>query len=336
MKLKQYWADKESIEILRNSEVTGNVVILPEQLSREQYQKVNKILIGLGAVWDKKQKAHIAEYDISAELKKVVRTGQYHNWKKDTEYFFTPDTLHEYFDYFNPFDRSSKITVLDPSAGRGHLMRYLKRNLPLAKVHAVEINPLHIPFLQTAGYETIYQGDFMEYQPEMDFDLILMNPPFRESLEHIMQAYTMLKPGGTLLSIVEGGVTFRKSGKYRVWNEFVKDKYLELLELPQGIFAESGTMVQAVILGLTKFDTSVQKYTFYCMGTDDDGVVEISNVPDDIYGITTICVDTASFVKGRRVFPCGSGNDYRLTEDMQEEIWNLITQKQAQTEQYAA
>lgn len=336
MNLKQYQADKETIEILRNSEVAGNIVILPEQLSREQYQKVNKILAGLGAVWDKKQKAHIAEYDISTELEKVIRTGQYHNWKKDTEYFFTPDTVHEYFDFFNPFDSSSKITVLDPSAGRGHLMRYLKKTLPLAKVHAVEINPLHMPFLQTAGYETIYQGDFMEYRPETDFDLILMNPPFKESLEHIIHAYTMLKPGGTLISIAEGGVAFRKSGRYRAWNEFVGDKYLELLEMPQGIFAKSGTMVRAVMLGLTKFDTSVQKYSIYYIGTNNSGTIEISNVPDEIYGVTTICVDIASFMKGRRVFPCGSGNDYRLTENMEEEIWKLITQKQIQREQCAA
>lgn len=39
------------------------------------------------------------------------------------------------------------------------------------------------------------------------------------------------------------------------------------------------------------------------------------NVPSEMYGITVCVVDISAFEKGERVFPCGSGEDYKLTEE---------------------
>lgn len=39
--------------------------------------------------------------------------------------------------------------------------------------------------------------------------------------------------------------------------------------------------------------------------------VEIK-APSEIYGITDCVIDVDSFLKGRRVFPCGDGSDYKL------------------------
>lgn len=336
MKIKWHEIDEESIDVLKASKIQGNEVILPELLDRRLYLKANKVLSALGAEWDQHKKVHVAEYDISAELRTVIQTGKYHNWKKDSGFFYTPDCIHECFDYFNPYDENSAITVLDPSAGRGHLMRYLKKALPRAKVYAVEINPLHMPYMKQAGYEEIHVGDFMQYQPSMEFDLILMNPPFQDSLEHIYHAYTMLKSGGTLISIAEGGLSFRKDRKYKKWETFVKDKYYEILPLPPKAFTASGTSTRTVMLSLTKFDTEVQRYTYLPNEDRRYGIIEISNVPDELYGVTAIVVSTEEFTKGRRIFPCGSGNDYRLTKEMEQEVETIIAQNHGVQRQIAA
>jgi hypothetical protein len=50
--------------------------------------------------------------------------------------------------------------------------------------------------------------------------------------------------------------------------------------------------------------------------------VEVSGGP---YPITTCVVNGDLFLQGQRIFPCGSGDDYRLTDAQAKTVRNLLT-----------
>lgn len=61
---------------------------------------------------------------------------------------------------------------------------------------------------------------------ESGYDRIIMNPPFsnRRDAEHVMHAYTLLKPGGRIVAIMGEGVFFgqdKKAQEFRDWLESV-------------------------------------------------------------------------------------------------------------------
>ena len=59
----------------------------------------------------------------------------------------------------------------------------------------------------------------------------------------------------------------------------------------------------------------------FCRESDNKGTVEFDiEVPDGIYPVTTCVVDSARFLQGVKVFPCGSGDDHRLTEAQEKAI----------------
>jgi hypothetical protein len=133
------------------------------------------------------------------------------------------------------------MTVLEPSAGTGNLVRAVLAAAPCATVYAVEINPtLH------AGLSALVAGgrcgDFLAMNGELGpFDRVVMNPPFERGadIRHVEHARGKLKPGGRLVAIVADGPRQRDSLKSlaTVW-----------YSLPPGSFAEEGTNVNAAIL----------------------------------------------------------------------------------------
>jgi len=140
-------------------------------------------------------------------------------------------------------------SVLDPEAGTGRILRAIRTAPHLqgfgksAIRTAVEINGALCDALRIneAGAE-ILQRDFLRCGDELGkFDRIIMNPPFAnaQDIAHIKHALTMLKPGGRLVALCANGP--RQNEQLRplagVWEV-----------LPPGSFAESGTMVNVVLL----------------------------------------------------------------------------------------
>ena len=325
MKEKRYTIDAETKTVLEACAIKDMTVFLPKHLARPLYEKVNQVLIALGAIWDRKVGGHVFEYDIADELSRVLETGSYNNWKKDTDYYFTMSETLKFIDNFIPYEYEDRIAILDPSAGQGHILDYLSTEFPNAELHAVEINPRHIPILTGKGYY-VEHGDFLKYITDRYYDLIVMNPPFKEQLEHIMKAFEMLRPGGTLVSVACSNIKFRNDGAFKKWNEFLKDKYCSLIDLPEDSFKQSGTGTNTVMLGLTRFDTERQYYRHLQSSSPSSACIEIENVPDELYGVTTVVVDIESFKRGRDVFPCASGNDLFLNKEMRKEIYKIIEQ----------
>lgn len=81
--------------------------------------------------------------------------------------------------------------ILEPSAGKGDILDYLKRNESSYcynnKLFAIEIEPELRMILKGKKYPLL-AFDFLTYVPDYNFDYIIMNPPFDISAKHLLHA----------------------------------------------------------------------------------------------------------------------------------------------------
>lgn len=155
--------------------------------------------------------------------------------------FPTPKELAEMVIAFA--DIQPGMSVLEPSAGTGNLLKVMPNIRPGGYVVAVEINSLLVKNLEEEADE-IVNVDFLTWRgPE--FDRIIMNPPFERGsdIKHINHALTMLKTGGRLVAICANGI--RQQEAFRGIATHWED-------LPDGSFLEQGTNVRTAIVIIDK------------------------------------------------------------------------------------
>lgn len=99
----------------------------------------------------------------------------------------------------------------------------------------------------------LFNSDFYDFRFFMEFDKIVMNPPFekKQDVKHILRAYSLLKTGGKLVSIASSSVKYRNdSVTVELRNLIATNGYLE--DLPEKSFKEAGTNVNTVLIVLEK------------------------------------------------------------------------------------
>lgn len=172
---------------------------------------------------------------------------------KNFGFFPTPDELAERVlesAYIRPGDR-----VLEPSAGTGSLS---SRALAAGgQVTCVEMQPhLAQQLLQNPDYTLVLCDDFLNTTPEGlgEYDKIIMNPPFDRGrdIDHVDHALDFLAPGGTLVAIMSAGVEFRSDNKGTAFRNRIERMRGNFYDLPHGSFAEVGTMVNTVLLTVSR------------------------------------------------------------------------------------
>ena len=134
------------------------------------------------------------------------------------------------------------LRCLEPTAGFGSIVKALVENMKTHNytVEMIEINDSSREILK-AYQETMPSNlkledskDFLLYNSNEDYDLIIMNPPFHIrkgenkntkdvfDSDFVLKAYSMLKDDGEILCIVSNMLTHRKN-----WNKKIK---IELLK----------------------------------------------------------------------------------------------------------
>ena len=143
------------------------------------------------------------------------------------------------------------MTVLEPEAGTGRIAKAI-REAGVEPV-CVELAWSAFEFLKAQGYN-VTQGDFMEYETDIKFDAICMNPPFSnlQDIDHVRRAYSMLKQGRTLVAIMGEGAFSQVRNKAKFFRDWLKKAGGWSEQLPDGTFQESGTGVNARIVVITK------------------------------------------------------------------------------------
>jgi predicted RNA methylase len=145
-----------------------------------------------------------------------------------------------------------RLSILDPSAGRGDLAKPL--TAAGHKVTCVEIQAALSNELGGQGHARTVHGDFfdMTLTDLGQFDRIVMNPPFdgRRDIDHVNHAVQFLAPGGVLVAIMSASVEFRETPKAIVFRQMIERMGGRIIDLPDGSFRESGTMVNTVLVTL--------------------------------------------------------------------------------------
>lgn len=87
----------------------------------------------------------------------------------------------------------NQLTVLDPEAGKGDIIDFIHEYAPYNKdVFAIELNPELQTILNNKEVALI-GNDFLEFNENYYFDLVVMNPPFSTGDQHLLKAIEIAK-----------------------------------------------------------------------------------------------------------------------------------------------
>jgi hypothetical protein len=226
-----------------------NILFLPDiQLERKLYVAVNKCLESIGGKWNRGAKGHIFDHNPSDDLDEMINTGEWTDKKKVYQYFPTPKNIGEKLIQFADIQDSD--ILLEPSAGKGAIFNLFPSNN--TKV-AIELMHENCEDLKKQGYNNILEMDFLNYA-EQGFDKIIMNPPFsgQQDVKHIFHAWSLLKEGGKLVSIVSESPFFRNNELSKKFRDFLNNNNSRTIPLSSETFKESGTMVKTRIIVVDK------------------------------------------------------------------------------------
>ncbi len=253
---------EEVRSVLSELEIIGNHVRIVEQVDRKLYVAVNKVLMRIGGKWNRKAKAHVFSEDPTDLIELVIESGML-NPKIKTGYFPTPDKIiDQMLDLAHIPDFCATSTILEPSAGQGHIVDKIKERVDnISKcgiVHICENLPENVHILEEKGY--VVEGEFFEFASECvkydaRYDRVIMNPPFERQadIDHVTAAFGLLAPGGVLIAVMSAGALFRENQKATEFRETILNPHGTYVErLPEGAFKTSGTMVSTIIVRLER------------------------------------------------------------------------------------
>lgn len=258
--VRKHEIDTDVKSALDGAECVGKTLRIHQQLDRDLFQRVNKVLESLGGKWDRKAKAHLFDGDCADMVEEVLLTGVYTRTKQDFGAFFTPQELAARMVERAAAGANGGHRWLEPSAGDGAILReLLKRDF--LTVTVVEIQPMNVQklhkILPDRPKGEWLLNDFLALSPNAPypgrFDRIVMNPPFakRADVHHIRHAWDFLKPGGRLVAIASAAVMYRSDALGDAFRKLV-NQYGSMVELPVGTFKDSGTMVRTVFIVMDK------------------------------------------------------------------------------------
>ncbi len=240
MKLTQ-----DQIRILSEWKIEWNKFFLQWQLDRKQYTSINEVLETIGLKWNRKEKAHIFDWEMLEEaIADIIDSGECETLRetiKKFQFFPTPREVAEYLVELAELKETDHI--LEPSAGEWHISDCIPRE----RLTTIELDFSKCEILLKKWYTPI-NSDFLTHRWE--WDKIIMNPPFSKSqdVKHILHAYSLLTDGGILVSVASSSITTRQGSFY----DELRSLNPEIIELPEGSFRESGTLVNTVIIKITK------------------------------------------------------------------------------------
>jgi hypothetical protein len=271
--VRQERLSEQALTVLQMATVDSlkQSVAITGKLERSLYEEVDEALTRCGGKWTKKVKAHVFPYDPAPLIQAILETGEMPP-KNPTAFFPTPaDVVSDLLSAVPWGWMPDDTRILEPSAGTGALLDAIRMRQKLNEgdgwaIDCCEVLELNRAQLRAKGY-TVVAEDFLEYQPEEQYDLIVMNPPFsveEDSLAyitHIEHAFSMLKNGGKLLAIAPPGFKFRQD-KRSVDFFLLVASHGVIWDNPEGAFKESGTGVATVNIEMTKLDQSWRRQPY--------------------------------------------------------------------------
>lgn len=178
------------------------------QGKKEILERVNEIMGILGGVKSSEYKTYI-NYKFDYNPQKVFEDVIFHGAMPDQkthQFYPTPEIISEYV--MRTADVKENDKVLEPSAGRGNLLRFLPSNVNKHNITCIEISEIFSKILLTK-YPNTLNTDFLKWaekalQTNKRYDKIIMNPPFSDGrcVAHIQAAAKLLNTNGRLVAVL--------------------------------------------------------------------------------------------------------------------------------------
>lgn len=164
----------------------------------------------------------------------------------ENEFYPTPSSLAGQMAALVDWDKVE--TILEPSAGKGDLIEYAvrcaisrrwkrwseyeRREKFIQNTDCIEIDENLRHILTGKGYRVVHD-DFLTFESQKPYDLILMNPPFSNGDEHLLKALSLQKNrGGQIVCLLNA--------------ETIRNPYTNRRKLLKEQIAEYGATVRFV------------------------------------------------------------------------------------------
>jgi 16S rRNA G966 N2-methylase RsmD len=120
---------------------------------------------------------------------------------------FYPTPIHlkkKMIDCINYNNRNNIKNILEPSAGRGDLAEALQKTYIIrseANIDTIEIDQNLRHVLTGKGFKVVHD-DFLTLETYKKYDLVFMNPPFKNGVKHLLKAIDLIKKGGQAICLL--------------------------------------------------------------------------------------------------------------------------------------
>lgn len=218
---------EELVEKIGKAERRGSKVSVPWQL--ENAYTSRKRLAGMNIETPAELRAALREFiglrETAKEPDKIKQMERAMIGRKNDGFDFFPTPSAAADDAIAAADIKEGMTVYEPQAGMGHIADRIREAGVEPDVGEIATDRREL--LEAKGYN-IVSRDFLDMRIEdtpngEGYDRIIMNPPFsdRRDAMHVQHAYSLLKPGGRLVSIMGEGVFFGKDKKAEAFREWM-------------------------------------------------------------------------------------------------------------------
>lgn len=231
------------------TEIRGDLVRIPFELSRATYAEVNVVLKEMGGRWDGRNaiRGHVFLHRIEEHFAQCLAAGEYPT-RTEQGWFPTPHPLvMQICDLAGIY---TGMTVLEPSAGAGALTAEVAKRGGV--VDSVELDARRVALLREQGdSRRVIRSDFLDLDPldyAEGFDRIVMNPPFATGLDHIKHAIKFMKDDGILVSVMTASLMWWSDKASVEFRAAVEEVGGEIELLPGNSFAVSGTNARTCLV----------------------------------------------------------------------------------------
>lgn len=241
-------------EILKLCTLENNIMKLPNiQLNKKSFLEAKKWIEEAGGSWIG---GKIQGFSFPFNPKRVfsiLSQGKRCNLQQDFQFFETPHDVADWLVVLaggiNEWD-----SVLEPSAGRGALIKAIHRSCSSVIVDCCEMMPENKEILSALGGINIIGDDFTKLGTDKKYSKIIANPPFskNQDIDHVRIMYDKLKDGGTMAVITSTHWVFSKEKKCVDFQEWIDSVHGRKYEIDNGAFKESGTTVKTIAIVINK------------------------------------------------------------------------------------
>lgn len=240
-------------EILKHCTLENNILKLPQvQFNKKSYAEAKKWIEEAGGSWQG-GKVQGFTFPFNAErVFSILKDGKRCNLQQEYQFFETPDGVADWLVMLAGGIHEDD-TVLEPSAGRGALIKAIHRACPSVMVECYELMPENREFLHSLGNVILLGEDFAK-DSIGSYSKIIANPPFvnNQDIDHVRLMYERLEEGGTLAAITSPHWKFASEKKCAAFRQWIDEVHGQVFEIGAGEFKESGTSISTMAVVINK------------------------------------------------------------------------------------